>query len=195
MFLMLTVLYTSFLYIVLHGTKSSHDRYDESQILVNSLRQEFMQLHTLFMLGIGFSIFGITAVISIRITTDAFAKCGQVIGILGGVCSVAILFRAVREVILINRKIDKYRKSPQEKRAEIRRAIDNMADVHSEILVSKAADDEDEGAPSPTKRRFRSLVTESDRRAAGSPTKRRAHLRSLLTRAIDARRGESDLMA
>jgi len=195
MFLMLTVLYTSFLYIVLHGTKSSHDRYDELQILVNSLRQEFMQLHTLFMLGIGFSIFGITAVISIRITTDALAKGGQVIGTLGGVCSVAILIHALREVIHINHAIDEYRKSPQEKRADIRLAIDNMADVHSEILTSKAADDEDEGAPSPTKRRFRSVVTESDRRAAGSPTKRRVHLRSLLTRAIDARRGESDLMA
>jgi hypothetical protein len=77
----------------------------------------------------------------------------------------------------------------------MRRVMGNMADVHSEILTSKAADDEDEGAPSPTKRRFRSVVTESDRRAAGSPTKRRAHLRSLSTRAIDARRGESDLMA
>ena len=195
MFLMLTVLYTSFLYIVLHGTKSSHDRYDELQILVNSLRQEFMQLHTLFMLGIGFSIFGITAVISIRITTDALAKGGQVIGTLGGVCSVAILIHALREVIHINHAIDEYRKSPQEKRADIRSAIDNMADVHSEISASKAADDEDGGAPSPTKRRFRSVVTESDRRAAGSPTKRRVHLRSLLTRAIDARRGESDLMA
>ena len=107
----------------------------------------------------------------------------------------AILIHALREVIHINHAIDEYRKSPQEKRADIRSAIDNMADVHSEILTSKAADDEDEGAPSPTKRRFRSVVTESDRRAAGSPTKRRIHLRSLLTRAIDARRGESDLMA
>ena len=203
MFLMLTVLYTSFLYIVLHGTKSSHDRYDELQILVNSLRQEFMQLHFLFMLGIGFSIFGITAVMCIRITTDALAKGGQVIGTLGGVCSVAILIHAVREVIHINHAIDKYRKSPQEKRADIRLAMDSMADVHSQLLASKAADDEDEGALSPTKRRLRSVVTapidakrgESDRMAAGSPTKRRGHLRSLLTRAIDARRGESDLMA
>ena len=155
------------------------------------------------MLGIGFSIFGITAVMCIRITTDALAKGGQVIGTLGGVCSVAILIHAVREVIHINHAIDKYRKSPQEKRADIRLAMDNMADVHSQLLASKAADDEDEGALSPTKRRLRSVVTapidakrgESDRMAAGSPTKRRGHLRSLLTRAIDARRGESDLMA
>ena len=69
-FLLLVVLFSSWLYIALHATKVNHARWAEQEFLIARLRQEFCILQVLFAMGLILALFGIYSVMVVKVTTS-----------------------------------------------------------------------------------------------------------------------------
>jgi len=120
MLLLITVLYTTFLYIVCSGTQTDLKVDKEVDVLVSNLRGPFLFLHLLFCTGMGFAFFGIVSVMTIRISTPFFSSAAFVIGVTAGFLAVFILFQSLYEVYKINTTLDNTR--------PLRQALTKMAD-------------------------------------------------------------------
>ena len=122
--LLLVVLYAAWLYISLHATKCSRERYEEAKLLTRQLQNEFLILHSMFVLGIGASFFGIFSVMGIKASTYFMSWLVTIIGIAGGIIAFGILVSQIWEIFWVNVKVDRLRKKPPRERAKF---IDNMS--------------------------------------------------------------------
>jgi len=116
--LLLTVLYTSWLYIALHSTKANRDRFEEAKMLTMALRQEFFALHLLFLVGIALAFVGIIAVMTMKTTTRGLSWLVFVLSICGSIMAVYILIKCIYKVFKINQKVDAHRELSSRERAK-----------------------------------------------------------------------------
>lgn len=106
MLLLITVLYTTFLYIVCSGTQTDLKIDKEVDVLVSNLRVPFLFLHVLFCIGMGFAFFGIVSVMTIRISTPFFSSAAFVIGVIAACLATVIFFESLYEVYKINTTLE-----------------------------------------------------------------------------------------
>ena len=134
--LLLTVLYTSWLYIALHATKANRDRYEEQKMLTHTLRQEFLALHLLFLVGIVSAFSGIIAVMTIKVTTIFLSWLVWLIALAGSALAVYILVKCIYEVYKINGKIDHFRELPIRHRAQESYRVARMISMNLSLSLS-----------------------------------------------------------
>lgn len=107
--LLLSVLFTSWLYIALSASKANKVRYEEAKLVTIALQKDFLALHFLFLSGVILSIIGIICVMSIKVSTLNLSYLVWFIGLIGGALTLYILVRSLAEIHKINAAIDTMR--------------------------------------------------------------------------------------
>ena len=109
--LLLVVMYTSWLYITLNATKANRSRWSEARLLTKRLSNHFIALQVLFIVGILLAYLGVYAVVSMKTTTYNLSMTCSVIIFGSGIFMTAIACKILRDIYLINARIDLDRKS------------------------------------------------------------------------------------
>ena len=109
------VLFSSWLYIAIYATKVNRNRWSEVRKLTKRLSGEFLLLQVTFLLGIIFAGFGIGAVMTIKVTDEDMSWVTFLLSVAMMLLMVYMLFQIIREVLMINRFVDKVRKERTEK--------------------------------------------------------------------------------
>ena len=107
--MLLVLLFSSWLYIALHGSSANRERYEEAELLRERFRQEFLLLHTLFLGGVILTFVGLIAVMSLKVSTLFLSWFAWGIGFASGVCTFALFLKLPWEVYYLNQTIDKVR--------------------------------------------------------------------------------------
>ena len=109
------MLFSSWLYIAIYATKVNRNRWSEVRKLTKRLSGEFLLLQVTFLLGIIFAGTGIGAVMTIKVTDDDMSWVTFLLSWAMMLLMVYMLFQIIREVLMINRFVDKVRKERTEK--------------------------------------------------------------------------------
>jgi hypothetical protein len=107
--MLLVLLFSSWLYIALHGSSANRERYEEAELLRERFRQEFLLLHTLFLGGVFCTFVGLIAVMSLKVSTLFLSWLAWGITFGSGVCAFALFLKLPWEVYYLNQTIDKVR--------------------------------------------------------------------------------------
>ena len=107
--------FSSWLYIAIYATKVNRNRWSEVRKLTKRLSGEFLLLQVTFLLGIIFAGTGIGAVMTIKVTDDDMSWVTFLLSWAMMLLMVYMLFQIIREVLMINRFVDKVRKERTEK--------------------------------------------------------------------------------
>jgi hypothetical protein len=107
--MLLVLLFSSWLYIALHGSSANRERYEEAELLRERFRQEFLLLHTLFLGGVFCTFVGLIAVMSLKVSTLFLSWLAWGITFGSGLCAFALFLKLPWEVYYLNQTIDKVR--------------------------------------------------------------------------------------
>jgi len=107
--LMLTVLFTSWLYISLNATKANKSRWPEARVLVKRLRQEFLILHVLFIVGITLAYLGMYSVMCAKVTHRSLSWVVFSQMLASGVVAGLLFFKCLWEIHQVNVAVEKLR--------------------------------------------------------------------------------------
>ena len=109
-FLLLVVLFSSWLYIAIYATKVNRDRWVEVRKLTKRLSGEFFLLQVTFLVGMTFAGCGIGAVMTIKVRTEAMSWVTFTLTYVMGFFLAYMLVKILWEIVMINRFVDKARK-------------------------------------------------------------------------------------
>jgi len=108
--LLLVVMYTSWLYITLNATKVNRARWSEAKLLTKRLSNHFVVLQLLFVLGIILAYWGVYIVVGVKTTTYNLSTICVGIIALSAIIAAVIAAKILRDIHLINKKVDEDRR-------------------------------------------------------------------------------------
>ena len=114
--LLLVVLATAWLYIALHASKTNKSRYEEAKILQVRLREEFLLLHFLFLVGIITACTGLSTVMTMKVEDVTLSYVVWFIGLIGSTLAGLTLVWILWEIFFVNKAIDILREKTEEER-------------------------------------------------------------------------------
>ena len=110
------MLATAWLYIALHASKTNKSRYEEAKILQVRLREEFLLLHFLFLVGIITACTGLSTVMTMKVEDVTLSYVVWFIGLIGSTLAGLALVWILWEIFFVNKAIDILREKTEEER-------------------------------------------------------------------------------